>query len=92
MKKLFYILLAACLLLTSCATPYTVPFEVHIPDAVPMPEDFSTDRIVTDVQGVEDIVNNLLVYEGRMNWYKARSEALESYLDSLSALALSVEE
>lgn len=92
MKKLLYILLAVCLLLTSCATPYTVPFEVHVPDAAPMPEEFSTDMIVTDVQGVEDIVNNLLVYEGRMDWYKARSEALESYLDFLSTLALSVEE
>lgn len=85
MKKLLYVLLAV-LLLSSCATAPTIPFKVEVPEIPLMDQEFSSENIKTEIASVDDIVSNLLIYEGQLMYYKSVSDTLYDYIYSLKTL------
>lgn len=78
-------------LLASCST-VTLPFEVTTPKLPDMDPSFANDKIITDITTVEDIVNNLLIYEGQATYYKAISSTLYSYIQDLEELSKTITE
>ena len=74
------------LLLASCATTVAPCPDIEVPALPPMDESFSTDNIVMDIETYYDLVNNLLIYEGRMTYYEAATETLTDYIEALASL------
>lgn len=76
---------------SSCSS-IKFPFEINMPQIPEMPESFCSDKIISaeNLNSIEDIVNNLLIYEGQRNYYKAISETLETYIRDLVELQNSV--
>lgn len=90
-KKLLWVYLAILVLLCSCST-VEVPFTVSTPDLPVLDESFSSDRIITEVETVDDLMNNLLIYEGQLVYYKNVSNILYDYIADLEDLSLTVED
>lgn len=74
------------LLCTSC-TSVTLPFDVAVPQLPAMDEAFRSDKLIMEPQSAEDLLNNLLIYEGQLSYWHTRSDALEDYIKGLAELS-----
>ncbi len=90
MRKVIAMLIG-CIMLSSCTT-VSLPFTVQTPALPELDESFSDENILTEMESVEDIVHNLLVYEGQVVYYRNISDVLMDYIEELQTLSLTVEE